>query len=156
MKRVNWILSIGIIAGLTLYASCGGTDPVPPVVEDTPQDIARANLSKNWGLGTSGSIRRDGQDVTDDFSGFTISFTESGSYTASGGGDVWPDGSGTWSFTGTDTNDASSITIGGDNVEINVASTSLLLQFNIAEDGAGIGARVSGINGDWEFSMVTN
>ena len=154
MKKVNWIVSVTLIVGLTLYASCGGGDDVvPPPIEPTPQEVARLNLSKNWSIGTAGTVRRDGQDVTDDFSSFTLSFTAGGSYTSSGGGDVWTDGGGSWDFTSTDDNDASSITIGGDDIDINVASSSLILEFNIADDGSGIGARLSGIDGVWEFSL---
>jgi len=160
MKKINWILLLLLIAGITLYSSCGGTDDgPPPPPEDTPQERKAAELAQNWSLGTNGSVRRDGQDVSDTYSNFIVTFTESGtsgSYTSSGGGDVWVDGGGSWTFTSSNPIDASSITIGSNNISINVSGTSLILQFSIAEDAAGIGARVAGIDGDWEFSMETN
>ncbi len=155
MKKLNWILGVALIAGLTLYSNCG-SDESPPPPEDTPQDIAKANLSKSWGLGATGSVKRDAQDVTIDFSSFTISFTEGGSYTSSGGGDVWIDGTGSWNFSSTNTEDASSIAVGSDDIEINVSSSSLLMTFSIPDEGSGIGSRISGIGGEWEFSLQSN
>ncbi len=155
MKNLNWIVVVMVMVGLVGFSNCGDDTGVVLPPEPTPQDIALANLTKAWSLGANG-VKRDGSDVTSDFTGFTVTFTESGSWTSSGGEDVWPGTSGSWSFTSSEANDASSITIGGDVIQINVSATSLLMQFIIPDGGAGIGARLSGIDGDWVFSMEAN
>ena len=143
MKNLNWIVVVVVMVGLVGFSSCGDDGGVVVLPEDTPQDIAQDNLSSAWSLGTNGTVRRDGQDVTTDFSSFTVTFTEGGSWNSSGGGDVWPGTSGSWSFTSSDANDASSITIGGDVIQINVSATSLLMQFNIPDGGVGIGGSLN-------------
>ena len=64
----------------------------------------------------------DGSDVTESFANFEIIFT-SETYTSSGGGDVWPDGTGVqWIFKGEDPNNASTI-IRIDQVEVLIVVT---------------------------------
>ena len=146
MKNLVWLV---LLFAITLLSNCG--DDVPPLLAVTAQDLAKVNLSQTWEIGSNGSVTRDGQDVSDGFSNFTLTFSNTGTYSSSGGGDVW-DTSGSWRFTSSDADDASSITIGEIVISVSVSVSHIQLQFSIPDGGTGIGARTGGIDGNWEIS----
>ena len=143
------------IGGFTCLSSCGGggDDPIPlPDDEPTAQEEATENLAQSWPIGTTGSVKRDGVDITSDLSDFTITFRDNFTYSSSGGKELWVDTSnGSWTYTSSNPSDASTILIGDDEISMTVTSTTLRLQFTVLEGSAGIGARTSGIDGSFEF-----
>ena len=84
VKNLVWLV---LLFAITLLSNCGDDVPTLPAV--TAQDLAKVNLSQTWEIGSNGSATRDGQDVSDGFSNFTLTFSSTSTYSSSGGGDVW-------------------------------------------------------------------
>jgi len=150
MKSLNFILSLVCVVGLTFYSSCGSDDSGggPDL---TNQEITTALLTGTWDISNSGSITRDNVNVTTDFSSFVLTFTDGG-FTSTGGGDLWAS-TGSWAYTSTSTDDASSITIGSLDISIAVSETSLTMNFTIPDGALGVGFRSSGVDGNYQISL---
>lgn len=90
LKKSTYLVLI--LSVFLLLPSCGteGTS------EPDAQALAFELLAGNWGFGTNGTIVLDGQDVSLNFAGFSLSFTD-GSYQTTNAGDLLS-ASGTWSW----------------------------------------------------------
>ena len=71
---------------------CGGG----PSPSETDQEKAIKNLSGSWKLSGGGSIKVDGKDESDQYPGFTLSFTKT-NYSTTNGGKLF-EASGTWEW----------------------------------------------------------
>lgn len=91
MKK-NYFLFLLMILGLTAL-SCGDDEPG----ELSAREQALEILSGTWDLESGGSITLDGQDVSLNFRGFSLSFTD-GEYNTTNAGDLL-NANGTWEFT---------------------------------------------------------
>lgn len=69
--------------------------------DDSPtlRDIAFQLLAGNWSVGTQGSIVLDGEDISLNYPGFTLSFAD-GTYQTTNGSDLFR-ANGTWEWTDT-------------------------------------------------------
>ena len=139
-----------LVAGLVLVSACNGGSDDPGTTDPTAQDTATDNLVNGspWNLTSASGPNGD---VTADYAGTTITFTETG-YTVSGlpaEENPWTGAAnGNWSLSSSDTNVANSITrADGVEVSVNVSASNLTLQFTIAAAGG----RTQGIEGDWTF-----
>lgn len=91
------IVTIVIIIGLLLLAfACSPDDPIEPSL----QDLTYENLAGDWTLGQFSSIKIDGSDVSANYDGFALSFSE-GTYTTTNAGDLFSS-SGTWEWADVD------------------------------------------------------
>ncbi|WP_235893383.1 hypothetical protein [Litoribacter populi] len=99
-------LQKGILALIILAAAsaCGSETPEPDV--KTPEELATEELANDgtatWSVAQGGSVTKDGDNQTDLFSEFTITFNASGqsrTYSTSEGQGIF-DASGNWSLTG--------------------------------------------------------
>jgi len=125
LKHIRYLL-IAFIFVLT--TACGNDDLSP----QTEQDVAFALLAGNWTLGNSGSIMVDEQDISLNYPGFSISFTD-GRYATLNGGDLFG-ATGTWTW---DDEAAGSITLGdGKEVTIEIL-TETLFKFIFTLPGTG-------------------
>ena len=109
-----------------------------------PEQVRLQELSQTWVLGT---VTNDGNDVTSQFTGFSLTVDQF-SFTTQNGGNAWP-GSGTYSFV---ENDLDRI-LRSDGVEMSVtgiSSDDLTLSFQISTVSGG---RISGVNGSFVFSL---
>lgn len=124
------------------------------VAVPTEEEVQTALLAKSWAVTTgANSVSLDGQDEDGNWDGFTVNFSENGTYTSSnvsvGREVVWPT-SGTWAFKGTTGADLNTIIRGdGVNIDITLSETALSMRFNYTEPGG----RTSGVEGDWVFNM---
>ena len=82
---------VSIIMFFSVLA-CGSVDPSA----DEAKVLAFENLSGNWTFGTDGSISVDGQDVSLNFEGLALSFTDGG-YGTTNAGQLFA-ASGTWEW----------------------------------------------------------
>lgn len=138
MKNVKQYL-LAIVA-LFLITSCGSDDPSTP----TAQAEAFEKLSGSWTLGATGSITVDGQDVSLNYPGFTLSFTDGG-YRTTNAGDLFS-ATGTWSWVD---DSANRITLGtGEEVTI-ISLTETRFQFSFSFDGA----IATGIAGNYTITV---
>lgn len=91
--RRGFLRSIVIIlVGFVLTFGCAPDEP------QTPEAIALAfeKLAGEWTLGQTGSIKLDGTDVSANYPGFSLSFTD-GTYNTTNAGELLPS-SGTWEW----------------------------------------------------------
>jgi len=151
MKTIKALLSIAVVAALTVFSSCGGGDD-----GGAPSISIDEKLSGNWSLS---SVTRDNSDVTGEFSGFSISLSSSGpnsgggSYSASNGGTLLTSGS--YSLSGT-----SSISFSESSGSVTYSATSslsnedktLTISFYNPTTTFG-GGRTEGLAGDYVFVL---
>jgi len=144
-------IRLSIIAfTLILGVMINGCKTDPPKTK-TDEEIQTDKLTGTWVLetgGTNPAVTIDGNDVSADWSGFTLTLGDKTYQTSSADSpEVWP-ASGTWAY---ETNDVSKL-IRDDGIEISVSvsDTSLQLQFIYSASGG----RLAGIEGPWIFRMV--
>ena len=150
IKMTLFSFSILIISltFICLLMNCSSTsdDPGPELTEEEKQINL---LAKTWSLGT---VRYGGDDVTDRFSGFTLTMTKSKSYSSTpdrGNYDFEPfKDTGSWDFKGDNLN----VLDRNDGVEMDilVTETSLRLNFIVAESNGRIAAL-----GEYQFDLTT-
>jgi hypothetical protein len=134
-KTIHLVLAVLLIVSLT---SCKKDDP-------NPVDQQINQLKGTWKLG---SISNDNQDVTAQFTGFTLTFTDK-NYATTNGGNPWPV-NGTYDFKSTDLKSL----LRSDNTVVTIdqlTTTALVLSFNYTNLTNG---RVSGVTGNFTFSLI--
>ena len=124
-----------------LMSACGGDDG------PTPEELRLQELTATW---TLDSVVNDGQDVSNQFNGFSLTVTSQQTYTTTNGGNAWP-AQGTFSLV---TNNLDEFTRDDDiNVSIvSIDESSLTLSFQVT----GIRTSVSGtegITGSFTFNL---
>ena len=141
MKRIYKYTLMSLFAFVML--SC---DP-----DDTPdqsaQDLAFERLSGQWTLGVSGFIKVDNQDISLNYPGFALSFTDGG-YTTTNAGDLFRS-SGTWTWA----NElAGSINL-DDGKEITISNLDVN-SFRFTFPFAGTGGVPNGTAGNYDIQVV--
>ena len=99
IRYINNLLIFAVI----IAGACAESSPVPLIIPPndlppTAQETFAENIDGTWNVAQNGSVLRDNVDVSDQFTSFVLSFDQEGAWTSVGGGDLWPDGEGTWSF----------------------------------------------------------
>lgn len=143
MKNIKYIFSVVALLSLVTFISCGDDDP------SGPSDIDR--LAGVWS-GTN--VTLDGVDVTSpEYANFRITFNDDGSYITVDGDPVFTDTGGFWTITSSSATGLS-LTLDGVAVqaEFNADNTTVTLTFTATD--AVIGARTSGLVGDYVFSLA--
>jgi hypothetical protein len=135
MKKINFeFLLLVLVIVLISFLSCGGGDGE---TEPTAQDEAFEILAGRWSLPSSGGIVVDGTDRSLNYPGFSLSFTNGG-YTTNSGGDLFS-ATGTWEWAdGTTTN----VINLDDGKTINIQSlttSQFVFSFNQSEGGTAAG-----------------
>lgn len=141
-KHIQNTLTLLIAAVVALSLSCGG-DEAPS--EPTAQELALEQLSATWSI-NGGSIQLDGQDVTANYPGLTLSYTAN-NYSTQNGGDLFS-ASGTWSWAG----DSDRLILLDDGKQINISTltdTDLVFSFQLSSTGG----EAAGIPGSYEIGM---
>jgi len=141
MAEIPWVCSLFPICYLLVFLSaCGGGD------DPSPQELRLNELSATWAVQ---QVTNDGNNVTSQFTGFTLTARVDKTYNTSNGGNPWP-ASGTFDFL-SDTNidqlnrsDGTTITIN----EVTATTLALSLQVNSLRGTA------AGITGNFTFSLV--
>ena len=137
-----WVFYL-VMVGISLTLACGDDDSSGPTLLEERLEA----LAGNWVLGT---VNNDGQDVTGQFSGFTLTLTSSESFTTTNGGNAWP-ASGTFQLSSTNLNELTR----DDGVRVTITTineTNLSLTFQITEVG-GTAAGSNGITGTFIFNL---
>ncbi|MBO3699517.1 hypothetical protein [Roseivirga sp. E12] len=129
-----------VVLLLILTSSCSNDDG-PSLTETAFQQ-----LSGDWGLGVSGQILLDGQNVTLNYPSFTLSFAD-GTYQTTNGADLFS-ASGTWQWTD---NTGTLITLDtGEQLTINTLS---LTEFQFSFFHAGTAPVRAGIQGNYTVKV---
>tara|TARA_R110001592_G_scaffold122032_1_gene328365 strand:- start:127 stop:558 length:432 start_codon:yes stop_codon:yes gene_type:complete len=133
-----------VVCAILIITACKkeGEPDVP-----TAQKEAFEKLSGNWSLGTTGSIKLDGNDISGNYDGFMLSFTNGG-YTTTNAGELL-NATGTWEWSNPQ---AGEITLDGDrSVTINNLTTS---QFMFSFTFSGSGGVRAGTEGSYLITVV--
>lgn len=144
MKPLRKILIL-ILLGIITF-SCGEEESEP--APENEEAVQLQKLAKTW---VPVSVMKDDEDVSNRFTGFTITFTQQKTYTTTpsrGDFDVEPfKSSGAWDFRGDNLN----IIARDDGVDMNlsVTETRLTLRFQIANPNG----RTLGI-GEYDFELT--
>ena len=143
MKTLRIITSVLAIVALIKFSSCSPDDPTSP----TLQQLAFEKLAGDWILGTVGSIVVDGQDLSLNYPGFSLSFTDGG-YATSNAGDLF-NATGTWTWTDEEAGEVSL-----DDGKVLTIATLTENVFKFTFDFAGTGGVANGIGGSYEITVV--
>jgi hypothetical protein len=145
LKSVQYMISLFVIGGLLITGvSCSKDSP-------SAEDVFLEKIEGTWVLSSSG-VEIDGEDVTEVFEEFTVTFTKDREYSTSDGNEPIWDGSGTFDLEAS-SNDAGFHIIRDDDVEVRVdelSETKLVLKFNYVSDGSG---RVKSASGEYTFDL---
>lgn len=135
-----WSLVLFLIV---TFANCGSDDGPG---EPTAQELAFELLSGSWSLANGGSVTLDGENITANFTGFQVSFTD-GTYGTSDAGDLFK-ANGTWQWVA---DSASEILLDdGKAISISMLSeTDLVFRFQFA----GTGGVVAGLAGSYVVTL---
>ena len=134
------LLAISLFGVLHFLAGCKSDDG------PSPEQVRLQELTGTWILGT---VTNDGNDVTDQFSGFRLTFEES-SFSSENGGNAWPTAG---SYTLVLVNSTFDTILRNDNLEVSIdeiTADELVLSFQIS----GVeGGRKDGVTGQFIFSL---
>ena len=128
-----------LLIAFTWLSSCKKDD------DPDPRDLQIKQLTATWNVS---HVENDDENVTAQFSGFTLAISGF-NYQTTNGANPWPSG-GTYSFKGNDLNTI----IRSDGTEISIVeltANTLVLSFNYNSLSNG---RTSGITGDFIFSLT--
>lgn len=141
--RIGWIIiTISLLSLAMGLTSCGSDDEK----EADPQDL----IHKTWVLGTDGSVMKDGSDVTEDYAGLKVTFSDDGTYTAVNSGHFF-NASGTWAWQG---DGVTNILTDGD-FSIDVTElTETVLHLHLTLDADDLeGGRTKGLVGEYDLTL---
>ena len=136
------------VVSVVLLWACGSDDPDPQPTLAELQSEVTAKLIGTWNLS---GVTRDGLDVQNEFSGFTVTFMSSG-YTTSDGYLAWSN-NGTWSFQ----SGSFDKIIRKDNVIMLVVFINNDLQLSLSfmlQDSSPTAGKVAGITGNYVFDLI--
>ncbi|MFY0591766.1 hypothetical protein [Roseivirga sp.] len=140
MKKINIYMIVLFGFVMTAATGCSNDDPMVNI----SQEEAFQRLSGQWGFGIDGSIAVDGTDVSANYPGFALSFSD-GTYATTNGADLF-DATGTWEWTD---EQARSLRL-NDGKEINIQTLTdnkFVFGFSLS------GATRSGINGNYTVTV---
>ena len=141
MKREVLSLVIMVIVCINI-SSCRNDDSEDPTLQEQVFDV----LAGEWTLSESGGVILDGQDVSLNYRGFSLSFDD-GSYITSNAGDLF-NASGTWEFV-----DEEARLLRLDNaLEIRIITLSeSIFEFSFFSNG--VGGAAAGIGGNYVITV---
>lgn len=155
----NQLLNLLFLCLGFLIASCGGTDSPDPSPQKTAEQVAVEQLTGGstitWTTANGGSVSKDGNAVTADYSGFElrlVSTATNRAYTTTTPNPLF-DQSGNWSFAGSNFDKiqlTGSQPAAGREISFSRNGDKLTLTFNIPMPNG----RVAALAGSYVFELV--
>ena len=145
MKTLRSITALSLLI-LVLNLNCQNENDDP-----SPQELALQRLTAGeWTLGTTGFVQLDGQDVSANYPGFTLSFNNQ-QYQTTNAGNLFR-ASGSWEWIGESANRL----ITDDDLEITINDlTPNTLEFTfLLTSTRSVAAGTEGIRGDYRIRLV--
>jgi hypothetical protein len=144
MKILRNIFFLVLSVALVTVTSCGNND------DDGPSDIDR--FVGTW---TASSVTLDGNDVTSpEYTGFTVTFNDDGSYITTNGDPIFTNTGGFWSISSVSDQ---TVQIDVDGVPMTAVfgegNNSVIVTFTATDSAIGSAARVEGLVGDYAFTL---
>ena len=146
------IFTVLVVWGCGDNASTSLIPPDDPLPSTQQQSFTQRLTSGSWNVGQDGTVSRDNVDVSDQFPEFVITFKDDFTYSSSGGGDLWPDGNGTWQFVSESGIDR--ILVGGVEMASTVSATQLSLIFSINDPEGAIQGRIADLTGEYTIMVI--
>ena len=152
MKTIKALLSIAVVAALTVFSSCGGGDDDPGLSLDE-------KLNGTWALS---SVTVDNADVTGDFGGFQLSLSYSGPDFGGGNYNITNANNILYSSGGYTLNGTTGMNLnGGDgsyvSVQIALSNDDKTLTFSFYNPTTNFGGgRTAVLEGNYEFVLNKN
>jgi len=147
MKFIKNTFIILTILSLSLYAGCKGNDPTTETTPLTEQLDLLLNGGSSWVVF---SVIKDGYEVTNQFSGFTLFFDNTSYSTTNSIATAWAS-TGTWAFH--NNNPEVIMRDDGTLISVSLANNELVLSFSVT--GLPTGGRTEGVDGDYVFTLVS-
>ncbi|QSE97429.1 hypothetical protein [Fulvivirga lutea] len=149
MKSLRYIIAICAITSLMAIMGCdsGGEEAQPnPAVQ---QVALLVNEGKPWVAQSETSVLKDGFDVSDQFEGFNVTFSEGTFKTENAISSAWP-AEGNWQLSGQDINTI----LRGDGVAMKtrIIGNTLTLTFTA---GGPSGGRINSVEGEYQFELIS-
>ena len=138
-----------LFISLLLFASCGGSDDPQPDPED-PQVAATKLLTANSWL--VNSVTKDNTDVSSEYTGFSVTFTDIG-YSTQNGSSAW-DAGGAWSWANSTTTTEINLDTGIFlQISFGNSNTALTCNFTVPETVYDTGGRTYSLQGNYVFVL---
>ncbi|MEM9832351.1 MAG: hypothetical protein AAF944_17095 [Bacteroidota bacterium] len=138
-----WMIFWLLIIGAACEEDDSGGDELS--LNDRQQQINR--LTRTWNADRASF---EGFDVTEEFQGFTITFAEDNTWTATGNNLIFGS-QGPWEL---DEEDINLLRLGGVEVQLTISPDVRLMQLSFVLAGESVGSRTEGLSGEYiiEFS----
>jgi hypothetical protein len=149
MTVIKHTLTIALVFALLVFTACKNDDLDPKAAALNEQLNALMNGGSSWVLGSTGSVMKDGVDVSNQFAGFKLTIGSKTYTTQNSLRHVW-DSSGTWDFIGDDPDQI--LTDDGTEISVSLSDSSLILTFNAGSSEAG---RANSVSGEYVFRLIS-
>ncbi|MEM1406044.1 MAG: hypothetical protein AAGG59_04670 [Bacteroidota bacterium] len=153
MKKISYLLSLVVLAGVFTMVGCGDDDDDSLTLEQQQLQF----LEGTWSVGSSDDVSLDtNTGTTGDWSNFSINFQSNGSVVVNGeSDDVEVFSVDSYTVSGTQVNSFTVIFDGTDEVIVTRGGSDneMLMTFTITDDNP-LGARTQGISGAWIFDLT--
>jgi len=149
------LLALSVILSFAIALSCGDDEPDTPTDDRTAQQIATDSLtSATWTLANGGQVLYESSDVTEDYTGLTLTFTATGYSSTNSQGLI--DAVGTWNWTDGTTNstidlndsDKSEVTV------ITLNNSTFRFRFRQNNEVGGVAAGTDGLAGNYDLTLT--
>jgi hypothetical protein len=149
MTFIKHTLTIALVFALLVFTGCKDNDVDPTAAALNEQLNALMNGGSSWVLGSTGSVTKDGVDVSSQFAGFKLTIGNKTYTTQNSLRHVW-NASGTWGFPG----DNPDLILKDGSVEVSVShsDSSLTLTFTA---GNSEGGRLNSVSGEYVFHLIS-
>lgn len=140
-------IAVLLISVLGFLAACKKDDGTEPSLNDLTK-MSLLNGGRGWVLGT---VIKDDYDVTDQYTGFKLTFGN-GTYTVENStGNAWPLVEGAWVFSNED--GIVIIRDGSTTIQLTKGEGTLSLQFTVGSSDNG--GRTASVEGQYVFNLVS-
>jgi hypothetical protein len=146
---IKYMLLSLLTLALVVSSGCS-EEPIDPKQKALDDRLSLLmNSGKSWVLGSSGSVEKDGYDVSSQFSGFKLKIGNKTYTTQNSLSSAWSS-SGTWDFH----NASPDQFIREDEVIVTIGESTngLIITFTSADESSG--GRLNSISGNYRFELV--
>ncbi len=153
MKKLNYLLTLGVLISFFAVIGCGGDDPEGPTINEQQLEA----LVGTWVTSSASDVKLNGADAPGDWDNFSITFTAQGDVTVTGDDpsnevDIFQIsqyeilGDQVNTFTLEFNNDAT------ETANVTISGTTMTMSFTLAADDK-LGAKVLSVEGNWVFNL---
>lgn len=140
-----------LFLSMLVLTGCSKDDnPDPKVVALNKQLEALMNEGSSWVVGSTGSVMKDGIDVSSQFEGFKLTIGNKTYTTQNSLTHVWKT-SGTWDFQQSNPN----LILRDGSVAVSVSHSNNTLSLTFMTAGKSEGARVNSVSGQYVFNLIS-